>query len=200
MQILIAVILAGISPAEGPPKQTGTASTFYPQERWNNGQFACAGRTPQLPAKTMQRWKDESWPICASRTIPCGTWVRVRNLRTNKEGVCLIADRGPYGARMPDGKWAVMTRIRLADGTLGWRVRIRLPGNSWRVETSRKKPGRYLGILDMGPDLSNTIGSDGWDPISQWWTRPEDMGLWERFLTSVMDLWFSYATGQISIR
>lgn len=60
----------------------------------------------------------------AHKTLPFGTWVRIRNLRNGREAVAMVNDRGPfYGGRVIDGTSAVARRLDFyGDGTA--RVRV----------------------------------------------------------------------------
>jgi hypothetical protein len=142
------------------PVQTGIASTFYPVERWNDGRLACAGRSDNLkPRRHWTYWRHRDMPVCASRTIPCGTWVLVHNQRTQKSSWCVIGDRGPYGAVLPVG-------VQPPNGAP---CRARRDGRCWYVKRRRKQPGRWQGVIDIGPSVEKSIGSDGWDRVSLWW-------------------------------
>ena len=44
---------------------------------------------------------------CAHRTLPFDTMVLVTNPATRKRAWCRVNDRGPYGALMLDGSWAI---------------------------------------------------------------------------------------------
>lgn len=60
----------------------------------------------------------------AHKTLPFGTWVRIRNLRNGREAVAMVNDRGPfYADRVIDGTPAVAQRLGFyGDGTA--RVRV----------------------------------------------------------------------------
>jgi rare lipoprotein A (peptidoglycan hydrolase) len=48
----------------------------------------------------------------AHRTLPFGTWVRIRNLGNGREAVAMVNDRGPfYGGRVIDATPAVAQRL-----------------------------------------------------------------------------------------
>src|SRR5262245_4518398 len=46
----------------------------------------------------------------AHRTLPCGTALRIVNLRTGRAAHAVVLDRGPYGALLPNGRWVVKRR------------------------------------------------------------------------------------------
>lgn len=60
----------------------------------------------------------------AHKTLPFGTWVRIRNLRNGREAVAMVDDRGPfYGGRVVDATPAVAQQLGFyGDGTV--RVRV----------------------------------------------------------------------------
>ena len=60
----------------------------------------------------------------AHKTLPFGTWVRIRNLRNGREAVAMVDDRGPfYGGRVIDATPAVAQRLDFyGDGTAPVRV------------------------------------------------------------------------------
>lgn len=60
----------------------------------------------------------------AHKTLPFGTWVRVRNLRNGREAVAMVDDRGPfYGGRIIDTTPAVAKQLDFyGDGTAPVRV------------------------------------------------------------------------------
>jgi len=60
----------------------------------------------------------------AHKTLPFGTWVRIRNLRNGREAVAMVDDRGPfYGGRVVDATPAVAQQLGFyGEGTA--RVRV----------------------------------------------------------------------------
>lgn len=55
----------------------------------------------------------------AHKTLPFGTWVRIRNVRNGREAVAMVDDRGPFhGGRVIDATPAVAEQLGFyADGT-----------------------------------------------------------------------------------
>jgi rare lipoprotein A (peptidoglycan hydrolase) len=52
----------------------------------------------------------------ADKTLPFGTWVRIRNLANGREAVAMVNDRGPfYGGRILDATPAVARRLGFYD-------------------------------------------------------------------------------------
>ena len=60
---------------------------------------AASGSSAEGPAS----WYEASGDVCAHRTLPFGTIVRVTNLGNGKQVSCRVGDRGPYtGGRIID--------------------------------------------------------------------------------------------------
>jgi len=83
--------------------------------------------------------------VCAHRFYPCGTFLIVENIRTGERTWCEIMDRGPYGAYVYDGG-----------------------ARKWVVKKRRSDPGEWRGILDMSPDVSISIGHNGFEHVRIW--------------------------------
>jgi len=73
----------------GVEADEGIATRFGdPGDPWMGGPMACLHRE-MLP--------DDM--VCAHLWLPCGTPVLVTNLERPGQAVCIIGDRGPYGAK-----------------------------------------------------------------------------------------------------
>ena len=140
---IILIILAFIYPPEQKPTKVkvGTGSTFYPNEKLNNGKFACGGD-----------WVDPDIPVCATRTpsrrswgIPCGAWVHIENVRTGDTAWCKVMDRGPYGKHDENGKW----------------FNSSLDRRQAEAEGRERRKGKYRGIIDMSKSVSDKLNSKG---------------------------------------
>jgi hypothetical protein len=83
---------------------------------------------------------------CAHRTLPCGTPIVVQNVRTGKVAVCEVMDRGPYGAVMPSGKWA--------------------------IKIKKGQPGKWRGIIDLSPALAKAISLNGYEKVQIFYPKP----------------------------
>lgn len=109
---VVLALLTGV--AHDAEAETGKATRFaYVGDRQDGDTMRCLGR----------RLYDGEQGI-AHRTLPCGTLVRVTNLRTGRSVVAPVVDRGPWGA-MLDGAWVVKRR--------------------------RRDPGVWRGIADLAP-------------------------------------------------
>lgn len=112
-----------------PLREKCIATVFgTPGDRWAGGNAMCLGK-PVGPYTLG----------IAHRSLPCGTPVLVRNVRTGRAIVVPVIDRGPYGALLEDGTWA--------------------------VKRSRTDPGRWRGCADLTPLTGMLIGHDGWDRV-----------------------------------
>lgn len=69
---------------------------------------------------------------CASRTIPLNTVVMVEDVATGNRVWVRCNDRGPYGAILEDGSWA--------------------------VKLSRGDPGEWRGIMDLSKGSALALG------------------------------------------
>ena len=131
-----------LRPAPRVHMATGIATTFYAQERWNNGVLACKGEATRLFGHHLHL---DDLPIVATRYKPrCGSVVEVKNLRTGKVALALRLEAGPWGCRWPDGSRSV---VKQCFG-LG---------------------GRRIVDFDLSRSLAQAIGSDGRDPVRIRW-------------------------------
>jgi hypothetical protein len=76
---------------------------------------------------------------CAHRTLPCGTTLILENPRNGRFAVCEVLDRGPFGAILPSGAWA--------------------------MKIHPNEPGDWRGILDLAPAVADALGHNGRERI-----------------------------------
>ena len=83
-------------------KPTTTSTTARPTTTTTTAPApapAASGSSAEGPAS----WYEASGDVCAHRTLPFGTIVRVTNLGNGKQVSCRVGDRGPYtGGRIID--------------------------------------------------------------------------------------------------
>ncbi len=103
-----------------------------PGDKWAGGASVCLWREV--------RPTDH---IIAHRTLPCGTKVLVRNMRTNLATIATVGDHGPYGACLDEG-WVKGTRCQ-----------------SWVVKKHATDPGTWRGSFDLTPSVGKAIGQTG---------------------------------------
>ena len=130
-----------------PTSQKGKGTTFRPIEKGlNNGILGCTGG----------QWVDPNQPYCASRTIPCGTWVYIENLSSGGHAWCKVLDRGPYGKIDKNGNWFNAAKDRKQAKEEGKPLRV----------------GQYRSIIDMSPLVSLSLGSKGMSTVRvSWWKK-----------------------------
>ena len=123
---LLSTLLA--APAKRPTRiQVGTGTTFQPKEKGlNNGILGCTG----------EEWTDPDLPICAHRTLPCGSWVQIENLGTGNIAWCKILDRGPYGKLDENGEW-------------------------FNAAVEKERDGEFRSVIDMSKAVSEKLNSMG---------------------------------------
>ena len=84
--------------------------------------------------------------VCAHRTLPCGTVLLIQSLRTKKVASCVIADRGPYGATLPNGE--IVLKIR------------------------KNEEGVWRGLVDLSPRVADLLDLSGREQVSVTYERP----------------------------
>ena len=125
------------------PGEAGLATQFQPVEPLNDGRLACDGG---------RQWEDPEEPVCAHRTLPCGTLLLVQSVQTGKTAWCRVLDRGPYGALTAEGTWIIKKPGDQETATATWR-----------------------GVLDVGPRVGRELGLRGRGRVRIWWQRPVRM-------------------------
>lgn len=88
--------------------------------------------------------------ICAHRTLPCGTVVMVQNLRTKQMATCVVADRGPYGATLPNGE--IILKLKA------------------------EEEGTWRGLIDLSPPVARDIGLRGRELVTLVYESPGRAG------------------------
>ena len=132
LQLLWATLMA--TPSVG--SQTGLAAVYgQPGDRLAGGPLACT----QQPLR-----QDEL--VCAHRTLPCGTQILLQSRRSGRLATCRVLDRGPYGARLTNGRFVIKRRP--------------------------EERGTWRGIVDMSPAVANMLGVDGNEPVRMLFLRP----------------------------
>ena len=109
--------------------ETGRAGVFGTAgDRLAGGPLACSGRP--LGAREL---------VCAHRTLPCGTALLVQNVRTQRVVPCLVLDRGPYGALLPNGQFV--------------------------IKKKRRQQGTWRAVVDLAPQVAALLGITGVEPV-----------------------------------
>lgn len=87
--------------------------------------------------------------IIAHRTLPCGTKVRLTNLRTGKTTTTKVGERGPYGACISEG----------------WIYGTPCPKGKWRVKKKEEDDGVWRGSFDLTPRVGRAIRHNGFELV-----------------------------------
>lgn len=87
--------------------------------------------------------------LIAHRTLPCGTEVKLTNIRTGKTTTTEVGERGPYGACIKEG----------------WVYGTPCPPGFWRVKKTEDDPGRWRGSFDLTPRVGDDLDHDGFELV-----------------------------------
>jgi len=132
LRVLLTTLLSSAPVAT----ESGLAAVYgYPGDRLAGGPLACTGR--------MLRAEDR---VCAHRTLPCGTPLLIQSLRSKRIATCQVLDRGPYGARLPGGRFIIKKR----------------PGGR----------GTWRGVVDMAPAVASMLGVNALEPVRLIYLKP----------------------------
>jgi hypothetical protein len=136
--------------------QSGTASRFGdPGDKWIGGTLKCAP----------DKYVDSQMRVCAHRSYACGTVLVIENSRTGMKTWCRVMDRGPYGANVfaDDGQLVYIS------GAPAWYVKkTRSQRPPRRLCGAGGCVGRWRGILDMSPAVSDAIRHNGLERVKVW--------------------------------
>lgn len=126
---MIARVIMAIALMSTPAQaETGRATRFaYPGDKWTGGDMRCLGR----PLRHGEHG-------IAHRTLPCGTVVRVTNLRTKRHTVAVVVDAGPWGA---------------------------MSAGAWVIKRHRREPGTWRGIADLSPAVVADLRHRSFDRV-----------------------------------
>ena len=101
---------------------------------------------------------------CAHRRYACGTILIIENRRKATRSWCEVVDRGPYGANVftSDGDSVLTSKGRKA-----WYVKSKKKGYDPPAELcpSGECVGRWRGILDMSPAVSEDLAHNGFEKV-----------------------------------
>ena len=105
---------------------------------------------------------------CAHRYYECGTILIIENQRNGKRTWCEVMDRGPYGAAVfsKDDQGEYSRQVYTKEGKKAWYVKRRRnhrPPD--RLCPSGDCVGRWRGILDMSPAVSDDIDHNGFERV-----------------------------------
>lgn len=165
---VVFALFVSVLPPSGMPRadQSGVASRFGdPGDKWIGGTLKCS---PQEYVNTVDH-------ICAHRKYSCGTILVVENRRTRKKTWCRVMDRGPYGANVftaYGGKRIKVVASQASRRKYAWYVkkrrRHRPPKNLCPSDSCY---GRWRGIVDLSPAVSDSIDHNGLERVRIWRLR-----------------------------
>lgn len=145
--ILLAALHSGphdVPNVEVPPVQQEGWATWYGNGDWH-GSITATGEEFKPLEQT-----------CASRSIPLNTMVLVEDVDSGRRVWCRVNDRGPYGARLPNGEWG--------------------------VKLTRSEPGKWRGVMDLSLGTARVLSgvNEGRPPnhnirIRYWRRRDPDI-------------------------
>lgn len=130
-----------LPPVESPPVQEVGLASWYGDGAWH-GDITANGEPFDPQAFT-----------CAHRTLPFDTLVLVVNKANRRRIWCRVNDRGPYGARLPDGTWG--------------------------VRLTEEESGQWRGIMDLTMAAADALGTRevGLQQVElRYWTRESPAG------------------------
>lgn len=105
-------------------------------DRYDDGRRAC--RAVLVKRLGRRGWERALARGVAHRQLPCGSVVRLYDLRSQRQVTAQIVDRGPYGA---------------------------LLGRRWVLKRKQSDPGHWRGVLDILPPTARRIRLTGLDPV-----------------------------------
>lgn len=142
--LILAVFEVGIV-SQSPYKEVHYSTIFASIDPVTNKRDKWAGgKSPCL--KRLVRQTDN---VIAHRTLPCGTKVKITNLRTNKTTISRVGERGPYGACIKKG----------------WKVGTTCPRGHWRLKRKASDPGIWRGAFDLTPRVARRLRHNGFELI-----------------------------------
>jgi hypothetical protein len=84
--------------------------------------------------------------------------LRITNIKKGTSALCMVLDRGPFGACVP----AESKAVKVPQCRRGYRYQVI---TNWRLLPTG---GYYRGVIDATPRVHKMMGSPGWT-----WTRVE---------------------------
>lgn len=127
----------------GGTTEVGYSTRFASVDPVTGGRDKHAGG----PSPCLKRLVRPTDNIIAHRTLPCGTRVRLTNLRNGRTTLTRVGERGPYGACIKDG----------------WAVNPVCPKGYWRVKKKKKDPGVWRGSFDLTDRVGRALRHKGFD-------------------------------------
>lgn len=164
------------------PDASGVASRFGdPGDKWIGGTLKCK---PKERVSTKEHQ-------CAHRYYKCGTILIVENKRNGKRSWCEVADRGPYGANVFLRQEKRLVPVYSESGRKAWYVKKRKshdPPDD--LCPSGNCVGRWRGIVDLSPAVSDAIGHNGFERVNLY--RADNLTRWQERRRRVIAAWSQF--------
>jgi len=148
--MMLAIMMGGQT--SDPNVEVHYSSVFAQEYKDGSRDKSMGGKSPCL--KRLVKASDN---IIAHRTLPCGTKLRVTNVRTGKSILTVVGERGPYGACTAED-WSPIDPDNWLKGN-------KCPSGKWVVKTKDTKPGVWRGAFDLTPYVQKKIGHNGFELV-----------------------------------
>lgn len=153
---IIEIIIAGLIAITSPPPVATHVEVDFATEfaTVKNGERDKLAGGPSPCIKRLVRPTDN---LIAHRYLPCGTKVRLTNLRNEKTTISWVGERGPYGACTKKG-WS---KFHPEDPSKP-NTCPRKPRNYWKLKRCTKKPnGKWFPKKCKEPKYRKKMGAKG---------------------------------------
>jgi len=147
----------------------GIASLYRP---WKKSRWVPYARYPG-------NWGVKPTPqdlVCAHRTLPFGTILRLTTSKGSPPAVCVVLDRGPFGYCLRKQGSGVKYSPQCPRGY----QYVVAAGGKATVRKWEKKDGFYRGIIDATPAVHKLMRSKGWTVVRV--DRLTGLGRWMHVL------------------
>lgn len=147
LEWVLATLLVSVGQPPSDQTQVHYATGFASKgDKHVGGDSPCLGRVP-LPTDN----------IIAHRTLPCGTRVRLTNLRNGRTTVSRVGERGPYGACDVPG-WSPVSFFNPPAPN-------KCPKGKWRIKRRKSGRGVWRGAFDLTPRVRRVLRHNGFELI-----------------------------------
>lgn len=162
--LLIWWLVLNPPPVEHPPVREQGIATYY-NPFGADFVYVRGKRVNMCPSKlACSWWGYKARPedlFLAHRSLPCGMTVWVKNPRTRKTATAVVLDRGTFGAM---GCYQQGSLRCVPCGALQAK-----PG--WCIKIYKNDPGRWRGIADLSPALTEALGHNGMEKVQILYTQ-----------------------------
>ena len=143
---MLEIIMALLTlPAFGPGVEYGFSTQFAKVDPATGERDKHAGG----PSPCIHRLVRPTDNLIAHRTLPCGTKVKLTNLRNGEITFTKVGERGPYGACTKKG----------------WIYGTPCPKGYWRIKKREHDKGVWRGSFDLTPRVGKALKHNGFEFI-----------------------------------